>query len=259
MAVAGREKAGKSTFVNAILGENVAPTDAGVCTRVVTWYRFEQERGMEITRRDGGTRHLALTRGSTGQAVIDLGADPSEIERVTIYLPNPALADLTLIDTPGLSSVVEKDSVGTRELLFEDRASREASEKADALVFLLSPTAMSDDRSALAEFGERFGGLSGSAGNALGIIGRADQIGDGRGNPWVQAEQMAAARSEVLAGLVATVTPLVGLLAESAAHLRASDVAALGVLAKWLDEQPALVRDTVLFDPDLLAEGRQPA
>ena len=39
VAVAGRIKAGKSTLLNALLGEEVAATDAGECTLVPTWYR----------------------------------------------------------------------------------------------------------------------------------------------------------------------------------------------------------------------------
>ena len=39
VAIAGKVKAGKSTLLNALVGENVAPTDASECTRVVTWYR----------------------------------------------------------------------------------------------------------------------------------------------------------------------------------------------------------------------------
>ena len=39
VAIAGRVKAGKSTLLNALVGEELAPTDAGECTRIVTWYR----------------------------------------------------------------------------------------------------------------------------------------------------------------------------------------------------------------------------
>ena len=39
VAIAGKVKAGKSTLLNALVGERVAPTDASECTRVVTWYR----------------------------------------------------------------------------------------------------------------------------------------------------------------------------------------------------------------------------
>ena len=39
VAIAGKVKAGKSTLLNALVGEELAPTDAGECTRIVTWYR----------------------------------------------------------------------------------------------------------------------------------------------------------------------------------------------------------------------------
>ena len=39
VAIAGKVKAGKSTLLNALVGEEIAPTDAGECTRVVTWYQ----------------------------------------------------------------------------------------------------------------------------------------------------------------------------------------------------------------------------
>src|SRR5881392_1203125 len=40
IAVAGMVKAGKSTLLNAMIGEEIAPTDTGECTRIVTWYRY---------------------------------------------------------------------------------------------------------------------------------------------------------------------------------------------------------------------------
>ena len=39
VAIAGRVKAGKSTLLNALVGQELAPTDAGESTRIVTWYR----------------------------------------------------------------------------------------------------------------------------------------------------------------------------------------------------------------------------
>ena len=40
VAIAGRVKAGKSTLLNALIGERLAPTDAGECTTIPTWYRW---------------------------------------------------------------------------------------------------------------------------------------------------------------------------------------------------------------------------
>ena len=59
VAIAGKVKAGKSTLLNALVGEQVAPTDAGECTRVVTWYRDGTRRGSCCTRATGAAAAAA--------------------------------------------------------------------------------------------------------------------------------------------------------------------------------------------------------
>lgn len=39
VAIAGTLNAGKSTLVNALVGEDIAPTDATEATRIVAWFR----------------------------------------------------------------------------------------------------------------------------------------------------------------------------------------------------------------------------
>ena len=58
VAIAGRVKAGKSTLLNALVGERLAATDAGECTRIVTWYR--NALGYQVVAEPGG-RRLAAT------------------------------------------------------------------------------------------------------------------------------------------------------------------------------------------------------
>ena len=72
VAVAGRVKAGKSTLLNALVGERLAPTDAGECTRVVTWYQDGHTYQVMAHPEDGAPRQLRFTRDD-GVIDIDLG------------------------------------------------------------------------------------------------------------------------------------------------------------------------------------------
>src|SRR5512134_813961 len=101
VAIAGRVKAGKSTLLNALVGERLAPTDAGECTRIVTWYQDGHTYRVDVYPRDRPPRQARFTRDE-GVLEIDLSGDPPEsIDQLVVTWPSRALRRATLIDTPG--------------------------------------------------------------------------------------------------------------------------------------------------------------
>ena len=120
VAIAGRVKSGKSTLLNALVGERLAPTDAGECTRIVTWYRDGHTYRVVARPRGGQPRQLRFTRDD-GAIEVDLaGLAPEQVEDLEVTWPSQALRGTTLIDTPGIGSLSAHTAARAWELLATD-------------------------------------------------------------------------------------------------------------------------------------------
>lgn len=227
VAVAGIVKAGKSTLLNAILGEQIAPTDAGECTRVVTWYRYSDTPSITLYPRSGEPRRLPITRAH-GKLVLDLGElRPDEVERIDVGWPSRVLRSLILIDTPGIESLSRDVSARSTAFLTPDNAPSSA----DAIVYLLRHLHPSDLKF-LEAFRDTAAGASKTV-NAVSVLSRADEIGSGRIDSLLSARRVARRYEQHgdLASLALAVLPVAGLLAEGARTLREDEFAAFRALA----------------------------
>lgn len=227
IAVAGMVKAGKSTLLNAIIGEEIAPTDTGECTRIVTWYRYGHTPRITAYPFVGEPHILPLKRVD-GRLVFVLGsARAEEVERLVVEWPSQALRELTLIDTPGIASLSEDVSARSADFLVPSDAPSEA----DAIIYLMRHMHASDLRF-LESFRDTEAGRSGTV-NALAVLARADEIGAGRIDSLLSADDIAERyrRDPGLRKLALGVVPVAGLLAQSARSMRQSDFESLQVLA----------------------------
>src|SRR5690606_9287843 len=147
-------------------------TDAGECTKVVSWYR--QGFGYEVRAvlRSGESRELRFRRDD-GRLDIDLGRYAiEEIERLDVAWPSSNLARTTLIDTPGLASMTPSASLRTHDFMALDDADRQSD--ADAVLYLMRHMHKRD-----AEFLEAFFDdtlANSSPVNAIAVLSRADEI-----------------------------------------------------------------------------------
>ena len=229
VAIAGRVKAGKSTLLNALVGEQLAPTDAGECTRIVTWYRHGPTYRVTLDLTDGTSRQARFTRQS-GALEIDLdGLAAETIDRIVVECPSKRLADLTLIDTPGVASLDTAVSARAHAFLNPDD---DRPVEADAVLYLMRHM-HADDLSFLESFHDDELAHA-SPVNALGLLSRADEIGVGRPNAMRVAERIAGRyRSDPrLRRLCQTVLPINGLVAETAVTLTQEEYEALRQLSE---------------------------
>lgn len=112
IAVMGEIKTGKSTLLNAFIGEELLQTDQLECTAVPTWVRwtddedFDDNRQAVVTYADGKSDAMPWSQVS---AYTTVDQDTwKKIERVEITLSQPADGErrptgLVLVDTPGLN------------------------------------------------------------------------------------------------------------------------------------------------------------
>lgn len=227
VAIAGRVKAGKSTLLNALVGERLAPTDARECTKIVTWYEYAQRYSVVAELVDGSSRELAFSRRE-GSLEVDLGGlHAHEVTRLRVGWPISALRSTVLIDTPGLASLDAENSTRTMDFL----TAGERPSDADAVVYLMRHVHHDD-----IEFLDAFMDSTVSARSAMsavGVLSRADEIGAGRLDAMESAARVArryAADRDVRARCL-TVVPVAGLLAETAQTLREGEMSLLRRLA----------------------------
>ena len=228
VAIAGKVKAGKSTLLNSLVGEELAPTDAGECTRIVTWYRWSEQPRVVIHPIGEAAKTRPFSRDA-GALDVDLGEWPAEqIDHMDVWWPSRRLKELTLVDTPGLASLSTDLSATTLQLLGTDGDEPSA---ADAVVYLLRHAHSSDIR-----FLESFHGdelVRGTPMNALGVLSRADEIGSARTDALEVATRVARRyRSEPrLRRLCPVVVPVAGLLAQAGVTLREHEYRSLAAIA----------------------------
>ncbi len=234
VAVVGRVKAGKSTLLNALVGERLAPTDAGECTRIVSWYLYGPAYRVDAVGPDGARTELSFTRDD-GSLVINLGSlGPADIERLEIQWPAAALRSMTLIDTPGLASLDDSTSARTRDFLALEA---DGPGQADVVVYLLRHLHRRD-----AEFLDALADRTvaeTSAANAVAILSRADEVGAGRLDAFESATRIASryATDPHIRRLCVAVLPASALIAETGATLEEHEVATLRVLASLPDAE----------------------
>ncbi|MFC3779004.1 dynamin-like GTPase family protein [Mycolicibacterium holsaticum] len=229
IALAGTLKAGKSTLVNALVGEDIAPTDATEATRIVTWFRHGPTPKVTANHVGGRRSNVPIGRDpAAGGLTFDFATlDPEDIVDLDVEWPAAELIDTTIIDTPGTSSLNRDVSERTLRLLVPD----DGVPRVDAVVFLLR-TLNAPDIALLKQIGELVGGSAGALG-VIGVVSRADEIGAGRIDAMLSAKDVAARFTSEMdrTGICQAVVPVSGLLALTARTLRQGEFVALEKLA----------------------------
>ncbi len=106
LVILGQFKRGKSTFINALLGEDLLPTAIVPLTSVVTVIQYAPQVSVHVHYLDGRVEEAPL---SDLPGYITERGNPENregVREVVIFHPSPYLKDgVRIIDTPGVGSV----------------------------------------------------------------------------------------------------------------------------------------------------------
>ncbi len=118
IAVIGRFKAGKSSFLNHLLGRSILPVGVVPVTTVVTEIRFGATERVLVRFEDGGRTEAQL---SDVAGFVSEQQNPGNQKRVAgIEVELPSLAEfdgLVFVDTPGLESALEHNTEASLDWL----------------------------------------------------------------------------------------------------------------------------------------------
>lgn len=120
VAILGQFKAGKSSFINSIIGKNVLPVGAIPVTTVITRIQYGPRENATVTFYDKKKIQVDLDKIEDYISESKNTANQKNVEVVDIELPSlEPYPGLRLVDTPGLGSIFKYNTALSEEWLPE--------------------------------------------------------------------------------------------------------------------------------------------
>ncbi len=162
IAIMGEFSAGKSTFVNALLGQAVAPMGVLPTTSTINVFRRGPTGGARVHFRDGRISTLAPEDVEPFLHGLD-DTEAARIRHVEIERTGGRMGEAAVVDTPGLNAL---DA-------WHEQVAREFLDEADAVVWLFSAT-----RSGAATEAGMLSSLRAGGRQVLGVLNKVDTLED---------------------------------------------------------------------------------
>jgi len=252
LAVGGKVKAGKSSFINALLGKQLAKVGELETTATINVFRhisfadvgYTEEKPVKVVWNNGFETWEDTSFMDSLQGNDDATLKKAEgISHLEFFLDDEKglLKELTFVDTPGTDAVVGSDGqahqhVTDRFFRLRQKHSEETNNKmdeADAVIYLVGAVAGANQKQFLTDFQNTTAGAS--ALNALGVLSKVDIDENLLSRRHEQAEYVANSLKDVLY----TVIPISAGMNEAIANNKVRYPA----LQQWLKKMPKAAFD----------------
>lgn len=164
VACVGQFKRGKSTLLNALIGEPILPTGVVPVTSVVTVLRFGTKRTARVRFTDGAERAIPIDSLAAYVSEEQNPENEKQVDAVEVFAPATLLeSGMCLVDTPGVGSVFAGGSRATRAFVPQIDA---------ALVVLGADPPISGEELALVEE------VAGQVDTLILVLSKADRLSE---------------------------------------------------------------------------------
>ena len=122
LLVLGDMKRGKSTFLNALIGENLLPSDVNPCTAILTVLRYGPEKQVTVHFNDGKSeetldfkafkQRYTIDPGEAKQLEADNRSAFPDVSHAVVTYPLPLLErGVEIVDSPGLNDTEARNEL----------------------------------------------------------------------------------------------------------------------------------------------------
>lgn len=195
LAVVGRVKAGKSSFLNALLQDNLALVGTTETTATINFFKYGQPiddiHPVKVVWADGREEwqtkaFLDSLQGNDKETL----EKANDIDHLEYFVLNPILSNITLVDTPGTGALVNEHEQRTSDYLSgeyealrkkHEQQSMALKSKADAVVVITERVPTSSTNDLIGRFSNDT-----SAFNTIGVMTKIDMEPDTSESDWIR-------------------------------------------------------------------------
>jgi hypothetical protein len=210
LAVMGQMRSGKSTLINALIGEDLAPVGVNETTATINYFKFGDDQLKDIFRVHWKDKPCEDFSHSEINKWVGESAYALNTKFIEFFSNTDFFKKIYIVDTPGTRSVIESHELKIDDFLAEkrERETLQCGGRADAILYVMGPVARVTDTALLDRFESTTRQIGSSPFNSMAVVHKWETLDEN--DPISAAKDKAMLIADQLKGYVSSVIPVSG-------------------------------------------------